>query len=75
VKSLTNIKLYKDFGVNDLGERFVNQEKQVLVFFCKAIKLIIVYTKTQAAVKLSNKEHRKDKEKAAKHNKTFVKVF
>jgi hypothetical protein len=47
----------------------------VLVFLCKAIKLIIVYTKAQAAVRLSNKKDRKDKEKAAKHNKAFVKVF
>jgi hypothetical protein len=43
VKSLTNVKLYKDFSISDLGERFVNQKKQVLVFFCEAIKLIIVY--------------------------------
>jgi hypothetical protein len=75
VKSLTNVKLCKDLSVNDLGERFVNQRKQVLVFFCKTIKLIIVYTEAQAAVKLSNKEHRRDKERATKHNKTFVKVF
>jgi hypothetical protein len=47
----------------------------VLLFFCKAIKLIIVYTKAQAVIKLSNKEHRRGKEKAAKHNKAFVKVF
>jgi hypothetical protein len=44
VKSLTNIKLYKDLGVSNPGERFVDQRKQVLVFFCEAIKLIIVYT-------------------------------
>jgi hypothetical protein len=47
----------------------------VLVFFCKVIKLIIVYIEAQAAVKLDNKEDRKDKERAAKHNKAFVKVF
>jgi hypothetical protein len=75
VKSLTNIKLYKDLSVSDLGERFVNQRKQVLVFLCEAIKLIIVYIKAQAAVRLSDKEHRKGKEKAVKHNKAFVKVF
>jgi hypothetical protein len=47
----------------------------VLVFFCKAIKLIIVYTKTQAAVRLGDKEHRRGEKSAAKHNKAFVKVF
>jgi hypothetical protein len=47
----------------------------VLVFFYKAIKLTIVYTEAQAAVRLSNKKDRRDKEKAAKHNKPFVKVF
>jgi hypothetical protein len=47
----------------------------VLVFLCKAIKLIIVYTKAQAVTKLNNKEHRKGKEKAAKCNKAFVKAF
>jgi hypothetical protein len=47
----------------------------MLVFFYKTVKLIIVYTKTQAAVKLSNKKDRRDKERAAKHNKAFVKVF
>jgi hypothetical protein len=75
VKSLTNIKLYKNLSVNDLGKRFVNQKKQVLVFLCKTIKLIIVYIKAQATVKLSNKKHRKGKEKVAKNNKAFVKVF
>jgi hypothetical protein len=45
VKSLANVKLYKDLSVNDLGKRFVNQKKQVLVFLYKAIKLTIVYTK------------------------------
>jgi hypothetical protein len=75
VKSLTNIKLCKDLSVSNSGERFVNQEKQVLVFLCKAIKLTIVYTEAQAAVRLSDKEHRRSKERAAKHNKTFVKVF
>jgi hypothetical protein len=75
VKSLTNIKLYKNISVNDLDERFVNQKKQVLVFFYKAIKLIIVHTKAQAAVRLNNKEDRRGKEKATKHNKTFVNVF
>jgi hypothetical protein len=44
VKSLTNIKLYKDLSVSDSGERFVDQGKQVLIFFCEVIKLIIVYT-------------------------------
>jgi hypothetical protein len=47
----------------------------VLVFLCKAIKLIIVYTKAQAAIKLDNKEHRRGKGRAARHNKAFVKVF
>jgi translation initiation factor 2 beta subunit (eIF-2beta)/eIF-5 len=75
VKSLTNVKLCKDLGVNDLGERFVNQRKQVLVFLCKAIELTIVYTEAQAAVRLGDKEHRRGEERAAKYNKTFVKVF
>jgi hypothetical protein len=44
VKSLTNIKLYKDLNVGNSGKRFVDQRKQVLVFLCEAIKLIIVYT-------------------------------
>jgi hypothetical protein len=47
----------------------------VLVFFCEAIKLIIIYIKAQAAVRLSNKEYRRGEEKAAKHNKAFVKIF
>jgi hypothetical protein len=75
VKSLTNVKLCKDLSVSDSGERFVDQRKQVLVFLCKTIKLIIVYTKAQAAVKLSNEKDRKGKERAAKHNKALVKVF
>jgi hypothetical protein len=75
VKSLTNVKLCKDLSVGDLSERFVDQGKQVLVFFCEAIKLTIVYTKAQTVVRLGDKEYRRGKEKAAKHNKTFVKVF
>jgi hypothetical protein len=55
VKSLANIKLCKDLGVSDSGERFVDQRKQVLVFLCKAIKLTIVYTEAQAAVSLAAK--------------------
>jgi hypothetical protein len=47
----------------------------VLVFLYKAIKLTIVYTEAQAIVKLDNKEDRRGKERAAKHNKAFVKVF
>jgi hypothetical protein len=47
----------------------------VLVFFCKTIELIIVYTKAQAAIKLSDKKNRRDKERAVRHNKPFVKVF
>jgi hypothetical protein len=47
----------------------------VLIFFYKAVKLTIVYTKAQAAVRLSNKEDRRGKEKAARYNKPFVKVF
>jgi hypothetical protein len=75
VKSLANIKLYKDLSVSDLGERFVDQRKQVLVFLCKAIKLTIVYTEAQAAVRLSDEEHRRGERSAVKHNKAFVKVF
>jgi hypothetical protein len=75
VKSLTNVKLYKDLGVSDSGERFVDQGKQVLVFLCEAIELTIVYTEAQAAVRLGDKEHRRGKERAARHNKAFVKVF
>jgi hypothetical protein len=36
---------------------------------------MIVYTKAQAAVRLSDKEDRRGEERAAKHNKAFVKVF
>jgi hypothetical protein len=47
----------------------------VLIFLCKAIKLIIVYTKAQTIIRLNDKEHRRGRERAVKHNKTFVKVF
>jgi hypothetical protein len=47
----------------------------VLIFLCKAVKLIIVYTKAQAGVRLGDKEDRRGEEKAARHNKPFVKVF
>jgi hypothetical protein len=47
----------------------------VLVFLCEAVKLIIVYTEAQAAIRLNNKKDRRDKERAAKHNKALVKVF
>jgi hypothetical protein len=47
----------------------------VLIFFCEAIELIIVYTKAQAVVRLGDKEYKRDKGKAAKYNKPFVKVF
>jgi hypothetical protein len=47
----------------------------MLIFLCEAVKLIIVYTKTQAAVRLNNKKDRRGKERATKHNKPFVKVF
>jgi hypothetical protein len=36
---------------------------------------MIVYTKAQATIRLSDKKHRRDKGKAVKHNKAFVKVF
>jgi hypothetical protein len=36
---------------------------------------MIVYTEAQAAVRLGDKEHRRDEKRAAKHNKAFVKVF
>jgi hypothetical protein len=75
MKSLANVKLYKDLNVNDSGERFVDQEKQVLVFFCEAIKLTVVYTEAQAAVKLGDKEDRRGERRAVRHNKPFVKVF
>jgi hypothetical protein len=75
VKSLTNVKLCKDFSVNDSDKRFVDQKKQVLVFFCKAVELTIVYTKAQATVRLNNKKDRRGKRRAAKHNKAFIKVF
>jgi hypothetical protein len=75
VKSLTNVKLYKDLGVGDSGERFVDQGKQVLVFLCEAIKLTIVYTEAQAAVRLGDKEYRRGKGRAARHNEAFVKIF
>jgi hypothetical protein len=47
----------------------------VLIFLCKAIKLTIVYTEAQAAVRLGDKKDRKGKGRVAKHNKPFVKVF
>jgi hypothetical protein len=47
----------------------------VLIFFCEAIKLTIVYTEAQAAIRLGDKEHRRGEERAARHNKAFVKVF
>jgi hypothetical protein len=47
----------------------------VLIFFYKAIKLIIVYIKAQAIIRLGNKEHRRDKKQTVRHNKTFVKIF
>jgi hypothetical protein len=75
VKSLANVKLCKDLGVSDSGERFVDQRKQVLIFFCEAVKLTIVYTEAQAAVRLGDKEDRRGEEKAARHNKAFVKVL
>jgi hypothetical protein len=75
IKSLANVKFYKDLNINNLGKRFIDQEKQMLVFLYKAIKLIIVYTKAQAAVRLSYKEHRKSKGKAIKYNKPFIKGF
>jgi hypothetical protein len=75
VKSLANVKLCKNLSVSDSGERFVDQEKQVLIFFCKAVKLTIVYTKAQAAVRLGDKEDRRGKRRAARHNKALVKVF
>jgi hypothetical protein len=36
---------------------------------------MIVYTEAQATVKLGDKEHRKSKGRATRHNKAFVKVF
>jgi hypothetical protein len=36
---------------------------------------MIVYTEAQAAVRLGDEEHRRGEERAAKHNKAFVKVF
>jgi hypothetical protein len=47
----------------------------VLIFFCEAVKLIIVYTKAQVAIRLSDKKDRRGEERAAKYNKAFVKVF
>jgi hypothetical protein len=75
VKSLTNVKLCKDLGVSDSGERFVDQRKQVLIFLCKAVELMIVYTEAQAAVRLGDEEDRRREGRAARHNKPFVKVF
>jgi hypothetical protein len=75
VKSLANVKLCKDLSVDNSGERFVDQRKQVLIFLCKAVELIMVYTEAQAAVRLSNKEDRRGEGRAARHNKAFVKIF
>ena len=75
MKSLANIKLSKYLSISDSGKRFVNQREQVLVFLCKAVKLIVVYAEAQAAIRLSYKEHKRGKERAARHNKPFMKVF
>jgi hypothetical protein len=47
----------------------------VLIFLCETVKLTIVYTKAQAAVRLSDKENRRGEGRAVKHNKAFVKIF
>jgi hypothetical protein len=47
----------------------------VLVFLCEAIKLTIVYTEAQAAVRLGDEEHGRGEGRAARHNEAFVKVF
>jgi hypothetical protein len=47
----------------------------VLIFFCKTVKLTIVYTKAQAVIRLGDKEDRRREGRAARHNKPFVKVF
>ena len=47
----------------------------MLVFLYKAIKLIIVYIEAQAAIRLSYKDHKRSKGRAARHNKLFTKVF
>jgi hypothetical protein len=75
VKSLANVKLCKDLGVSDSGERFVDQGKQVLIFLCEAVELTIVYTEAQAAVRLGDEKDRRGKGRAARHNKALVKVF
>jgi hypothetical protein len=75
VKSLANVKLCKDLGVGDLGERFVDQGKRVLIFLCEAVELTIVYTEAQAAVRLGDEEDRRGEGRAVRHNKAFVKVF
>jgi hypothetical protein len=47
----------------------------MLIFFCKAVKLTIVYIEAQAVVRLSNKKDKRRKRRAVKYNKPFVKVF
>jgi hypothetical protein len=61
VKSLTNVKLCKDLSVSDLSKRFVGQGKQMLVFLCKTIKLMIVYTKSRLLLGLATKSIEKAK--------------
>jgi hypothetical protein len=53
----------------------INQKKQVLIFFCKTIKLIIIYTKAQAVIRLGDKEYKKGKGRAVKYYNPFIKVF
>ena len=75
MKSLANIKFGKDLRISNLGKSFVDQREQVLVFLYKVNRLIEVFAKAQSAVRLSYKEHRRDKERAARYNKLFVEVF
>jgi hypothetical protein len=75
VKSLANIELCKDLSISDLGERFIDQGEGVLVFLGKAIELAIIYTEVQTAVRLGDKEHRRDERGAAWNNKPLVKVL
>jgi hypothetical protein len=42
VKSLINIKLYKDFGFTNSSQNLINKEKRVIVLISNLVKLPVV---------------------------------
>jgi len=47
----------------------------VLILLCETIELAIIYAEAQTIVRLSYKKYRRDKGRAARHNKAFVKII